>query len=160
MSRLQGRTVPAAETGSRWGSQCYPVPPGCSRGSGLFICCPSACARLPPSPGEQLLPPDLLLSGQGLVPQGSGEPCSSMAGQHPPVSGVQLHGVPVSEAPASGQALWSWHGARAWPSCPVASVTEAEVGGSCLSAPTMTVGAACTSHGFPHLPGSSWILLC
>lgn len=137
--------MPAAETGSRLGSQCYPVPPGCSSGSGLFICRPSACARLPPSPGEQLLPPDLLLSGQGLVPQGSG---------------VQLHGVLVSEAPVSGQAVWSRRGARAWPSCPVASVTEAEVGGSCLSAPTMPVGAARTSHGFPHLPGSSWILLC
>lgn len=83
-----------------------------------------------------------------------------MAGQHPSVSGGQLHGVPVSEAPASWQATWSRRGARAWPSCPVASVTEAEVGGSRLSTPTMTAGAAGTPHGFPHLPGSSWILLC
>lgn len=50
-----------------------------------------------------------------------------MAGQHPPVSGGQLHGVPVSEAPASWQAMWSRRGAQAWPSCPVASVTEAEL---------------------------------
>ena len=50
-----------------------------------------------------------------------------MACQHPPVSGGQLHGVPVSEAPASWQAMWSRRGAQAWPSCPVALVTEAEL---------------------------------
>lgn len=103
-----------------------------------FVHLPPFCLpRLSPSPGEQLLPPDLLLSGQGLVPQGSGNRAAPW-----PVSIPSLWGQLRSRclgAPASWQAVWSHRGSQAWPSCPVASVTKAEVG-SRLGAPTMTAG--------------------